>query len=405
MKLLTHFKITCGDVICVVGAGGKTSLIKELACECVRFGYKTLIATTTRFGADQVGFLAESGAELLLEIDGDKAVSSDISKHIDKYDVILVEADGAACRRLKGWRDDEPVIPEFTTKTVGVIDSAVIGEKLIDKLAYRVELFEDISGCVKGEFISEEHIINMVCHERGLFKDSVGDCFVYLSKSNKTPEIASKIPFPVVYGDVFSKFSGIDDGLKIDGVVMASGFSERMGENKLLLDLNDKSIIQHMLERIPYALFNKIYVVVSDDGVENICREFPVLVIRNSDPKRLKSGTIRDGVLACGGSDGAMFFVADQPFTKPQTIRNLIAKFCGDKEKIVLPVACGLERNPVIFPESLLDELANLSGDAGGKVVMGNRPELLNRINFDDATQFIDIDTEDDLEEVRKIVR
>ena len=43
------------------------------------------------------------------------------------FDYILIEADGAKEKQLKGWNEFEPVIYGKTTKTVGIIDIQSFG--------------------------------------------------------------------------------------------------------------------------------------------------------------------------------------------------------------------------------------------------------------------------------------
>jgi len=101
MKFCDTFGIKKGDVICIAGAGGKTSLMMHLATELKSAGLNVLITTTTRLAtnelADQFYFL--------VNINGEKAEAPDISEieaEIDNYDVILIEADGSAGKPLKG---------------------------------------------------------------------------------------------------------------------------------------------------------------------------------------------------------------------------------------------------------------------------------------------------------------
>lgn len=217
MIFSTLFGIDKGDVICIVGAGGKTSLIKRLAEECVNVGLKVLIGTTTRFGADQIDSLRESGADVSVEIDGAKAFSDidSIQKSIPEYDIILLEADGAACKRLKGWAEHEPVIPEFTTKTIGVVDISVVGEVISDKIVHRIKFFCDITGGKSGNVVTKEYLTKIIRHDNGLFQYGKGQRFVYFSKAESdsdimnAKDIAKLAGVRAVAGDIFKDFAEV----------------------------------------------------------------------------------------------------------------------------------------------------------------------------------------------------
>lgn len=191
--------------------------------------------------------------------------------------------------------------------------------------------------------------------------------------------------------------------IKPDAVIMASGFSKRMGRNKLLLDIGGKPVITRLLERMPYEMFRKVVVVYSDVKVSEACVGFQVETVLNKVPNELKSGTIRQGVEACSSADGLMFFVADQPCIKRDTIETLLSIYDKNSEKIVIPICNGKQRNPVIFPKGTLHELADLSGDEGGRVVIKKHPELSIYIGFDEPEQFLDVDTEEDYERVKRL--
>ena len=58
MKLYEAFNIARGDVVSLVGAGGKTSTLIALAGELADEGWRVLATTTTHIGEDQLGLMA-----------------------------------------------------------------------------------------------------------------------------------------------------------------------------------------------------------------------------------------------------------------------------------------------------------------------------------------------------------
>ena len=182
---------------------------------------------------------------------------------------------------------------------------------------------------------------------------------------------------------------------ELDAVILASGFSRRMGENKLLLPLGDMPVIELFLAKFPYELFQTVCLVVADEGVATIGREFPLVLCRNDRPEEGKSYSIRLGLTACKAKDGILFAVADQPFLQATTVQKLVDVFRQEKSRIVLPKVNNTPRNPVIFPACLRGELQGLRGDSGGRRVIRKHPEQVRYVFFDDESQFVDIDTPD----------
>ena len=65
-----------------------------------------------------------------------------------------------------------------------------------------------------------------------------------------------------------------------------------------------------------------------------------------------------------------MFFVADQPFLRKETVENFLADFEKSGKKIGCMSYRNTPGNPVIFHECFVPELMALQGDTGGKKVL-----------------------------------
>ena len=201
-SFLQAFGIKQGDVVCFIGAGGKTSLMFRLAEEARAQGLKVLVTTSTKIvvpDGDQYDALDLSGELFSLDtvvgpgiyvggqltaVAGKMAgVGMDLL-HIrqKKFDLILIEADGAARKPLKGWNNTEPVIPVFTNKTVGIVDIQTIGKTICQALIHRLEIFCEITASKTGDLISTHHLCRMILHKKGLFAQAQGSKILYLNK-------------------------------------------------------------------------------------------------------------------------------------------------------------------------------------------------------------------------------
>lgn len=191
-----------GEVVCFTGAGGKTSLMFLLAKEAKEQGLKVLVTTSTKIlvpDANQcdaldlsgklfsghsvsapgiyVGGLPTSVAGKMTGVGMDLLV-----RHRKNFDLVLIEADGAATKPLKGWNSTEPVIPEFASKTIGIIDIQTIGNIISEDLVHRLELFAKITNCKHGEPFALHHLLQVILHEKGLFSQSQGGELLYINK-------------------------------------------------------------------------------------------------------------------------------------------------------------------------------------------------------------------------------
>ncbi len=152
----------------MVGCGGKTSVIARLAEE--NQGRRTLITPTTHmypmegsvgvYHAD-TGKLSSLPKEILAQV-------------VPLYDLSLLEADGSKGLSLKGWREDEPVVPGFCTHTVGVVTLVALGMTVSEENCFRLPIFLDLTGARVGDAVTLEMLVRMVCAPRGMFRGSAG---------------------------------------------------------------------------------------------------------------------------------------------------------------------------------------------------------------------------------------
>ena len=202
MKLNKLFNLNKGDLISIVGAGGKTSLMFTIAEE-LREDHKLLVTTTTKIFVPykkQYDFMA-IGSEKFQELKcsnkkgiyiyGDSlneegkliGISAEtLDAQLTFFDYILVEADGSKGKSIKGWNATEPVISCKTTKTIGVLSIESIGKVINEKNVHRVSEFLSITNALEDGIISVENVVSLIFHPIGLYKSSVGDKILFINK-------------------------------------------------------------------------------------------------------------------------------------------------------------------------------------------------------------------------------
>lgn len=178
----------------------------------------------------------------------------------------------------------------------------------------------------------------------------------------------------------------------ITAIVMASGFSKRMGLNKLLMKYNDKFLIEHTLEKISQCDFAEKIIVTQYEEIEKLTDNFKVVI--NENAHKGQSESIKLGVKSSEKCDGYMFFVADQPLINQKDIEKLIRVFRENKDFIVIPKYKEKRGNPVIYPSLYKEEILRLEGDKGGKSIIKSSNKI-KYVEVEEDTLF-DIDNKDD---------
>ena len=143
------------EIISIIGAGGKTTLIHRLADEYRKQNSKVLICTTTHMfrepetdiscNAEQIiAKMEQQGSCMAGKLDGENSdkittLSEDVLRRaIDHADVTLIEADGSKHLPVKYPGAHEPVIYPYSTKIILVMGLWTLGEP-IKKTVFRYE--------------------------------------------------------------------------------------------------------------------------------------------------------------------------------------------------------------------------------------------------------------------------
>jgi len=189
LTLTDAFSIKEREVISLVGAGGKTSLMFALGNELSAKRKGIVLTTTTKIwepapSSSFALFLSEHISEMkkwvlknlgqypylviarkklddgklqgILPEWGEELLSlADVSS-------IIVEADGAAGRSLKAPREGEPVLPESTTLLVPVVGIDVLGRPLDEQYVFRSQIAARILNAAPGTTVTEEMIARLL---------------------------------------------------------------------------------------------------------------------------------------------------------------------------------------------------------------------------------------------------
>lgn len=203
-KLSKLFDIKKNDIISITGTGGKTTLMFSLAQSLCQSG-SVLITTSTKIALPETGFdkLYKSfdqyqkpdNNEIVVlgeYIEGKNKLKSigyeNLKKIISDFDYVLIEADGSRNLPLKFWYDYEPVIYDFSTKTIVVISIKVYGKNPSPDFIYNYDNFIENIG---SEKIGYNTFNKLISYENGCFKDFIGDKYVFINQVETDEDISN----------------------------------------------------------------------------------------------------------------------------------------------------------------------------------------------------------------------
>lgn len=208
ISLKELFNVRKGDVVSIVGSGGKTSLMFKLALE-LKKDYRVLVTTSTNIikpFPDEYNYLYTNIDSYLNSIKSDKngvtIISNGVNEKTNKligindsdlnlliryFDIVILEADGSKGLPIKGWKSNEPPVLEKTNKTIGVLPADFINKKAEKDFIYGFEEFNKLTD--KSQYINFETISKICSDKDGIFKNSKGSLHLFFNKAENNAEI------------------------------------------------------------------------------------------------------------------------------------------------------------------------------------------------------------------------
>jgi probable selenium-dependent hydroxylase accessory protein YqeC len=154
LKLWEVCQLDPAQPLAIVGGGGKTTVLLELARQARAAGLKSgVVTTTTRMWLPSEPWLSLNGDSdgwklSARRVDGMKALGLtgpqvDLLASERPGQPLLIEADGSRGRPLKVHGPDEPVVPSCARQTLALVGLSALGQVWSDAVVHRAELWPD----------------------------------------------------------------------------------------------------------------------------------------------------------------------------------------------------------------------------------------------------------------------
>ncbi|HAP4487370.1 selenium-dependent xanthine dehydrogenase [Enterococcus faecalis] len=183
-------------------------------------------------------------------------------------------------------------------------------------------------------------------------------------------------------------------------IILASGNSQRMGQNKLFLKYQGKTFLEHTLTLVNQLDVLERILVVSPENQPAFPLPKNIQLILNHQWQEGQSSSIRLGTEQARGA-GYLYLPSDQPLLTPKMLQPVLDK-C-QRNKIVVPLQKdGCPSSPVLFGNQFRQELLTLTGEKGGRMIYERFPEAVQMLRIATPGRLKDIDTP---EEYRKLIQ
>lgn len=443
MRLLEAFDIHPGDVVSIIGAGGKTSLLIGLGYELIETGCRVLATTTVGLDEHQLTLvpaalpISSSASEIsqalsdhqfvfLYEGVRDGRVIGANPEYIQSLldavdsDVLLVEADTSNNLPVKAPFDGEPIIPSGTSLVIPVVSFGAYGKPLDEKHIYNARAIIDRYGFPEGALIKSAWLAQILRDET-LGLRGIPDRMRVMAFLNQTPtrgygrfraRVVAQLAMKsnrisgVVLGEVRGAEPVYEIQRPIGAVVLAAGMSTRMGQHKLLLPwLEGRTIIEHIIHQLIKSRIDPIVVVTGHNArdVKQLLKPLDLEIVHN---KVYKTGemlsSIKVGISAMPPHiAAAMVVLGDQPGIQPKTIYQLLSAFAVTRRDIVIPSYQMRRGHPMLIGRRYWPEIIKAEGATTLRDILQTHEDRIEYVTVDNDSVLRDVDTPQDYRDER----
>lgn len=208
-------------------------------------------------------------------------------------------------------------------------------------------------------------------------------------------------------------------------IVLAAGTSSRLGQPKQLLELAGKPVIRHVVDAAMAADVGPVVVVTGavsrevERAVPHKGRSAGLLDVRtsphlggrydalvrfvhNPDFAEGQGTSLARGVSSLADEiDACVVILGDQPRISPAAIGDVVAAWRSNRVDVVQAKYADGYGHPVLFDRVCFGELAELSGDVGGKEVVKAHRQSRMVVPVSGKIP-ADIDTVEDWESIKR---
>lgn len=192
--------------------------------------------------------------------------------------------------------------------------------------------------------------------------------------------------------------------MQVVSIVLAAGFSKRLGAAKQMARLGDRTLLERTVKTALEAGLTPVFVVVREEHKEQktaFCManldssrsEAAVVTVVNPEAAEGMASSVRVGVRAAEGATGAVVLACDQPAVTAEHLRELAR---GGNEVVASSYA-GRKGVPAYFPAHVFPELLELRGDAGARGLL----QTARAVDLPGGE--LDVDTVEDLEQAVRL--
>lgn len=200
--------------------------------------------------------------------------------------------------------------------------------------------------------------------------------------------------------------------MKTGGVILAAGMSKRMGKFKPLLNLEDKTMIEHSVDVMLASGISEIVVVLGYRGKEiqevlwkqRARRNYLTFAFNSEYETTQMLDSVKAGLRKLQGADAFYLLPGDMPAIDRSTY--LALRKCMEKTgaKAVFPTWQGYRKHPPLIARELQDEIIQFQGKDGLRGFWGQIESGIETVSVNDQGCIMDADTKEEFVQISQYI-
>jgi CTP:molybdopterin cytidylyltransferase MocA len=191
----------------------------------------------------------------------------------------------------------------------------------------------------------------------------------------------------------------------VAAIVLAAGFSSRMGEFKPLLDLAGMTALERTVTLFRTAGVRDVRVVTGHRAEElaPLLERLDVRIVPNPNYREGMFASVAAGAETIGEEIKAFFVLpVDLPLVRPATVRKLIEAYDLERSGIVYPAFMGERGHPPLITGWLAPEIVRWNGAGGLQGILLQWEGVAQEVEVADEQILRDMDTPGDYRRLRE---
>ena len=191
----------------------------------------------------------------------------------------------------------------------------------------------------------------------------------------------------------------------ITAIILAAGYSSRMGVFKPLLDLGGRPVVTRIVETCRQAGIDEVIVVAG------YRKELIIPVIEGAGARAAVNELYEEGMFSSviagisameHGPQAFIVLPADIPLVRVATIRSLVNGFMEGKNRILVPSFRGSKGHPPLISAELKERLNGYAGENGLKGALEEMESEIVKVEVPDRNILFDVDNPADYGEMKE---